>query len=93
MSLAILALLGTAAQATTAVGRALLKTPAIFGDIFLAGIVYASAKPRWKFIAASFILFNPAVWFDSAVFGQAHCFHAVFMTLAVLCRRTKYCLA
>ena len=90
----ILALLGTAAQATTAVGRALLKTPAIFGDIFLAGIVYASAKPRWKFIAASFILFNPAVWFDSAVFGQVDCFHAAFMTLAVLfAAERKYCLA
>jgi Gpi18-like mannosyltransferase len=80
----ILALLGPTADFATAAGRTLLKTPAIFGDIFLAGVVYFSAKPKWKFVAAAFILFNPAVWFDSTVYGQVDCFHAAFMALAVL---------
>ena len=80
----VLAFLGPAAQATTEAGRVFLKTPAIFGDIILAGIVYCCAKPRSRLAAAAFILFNPAVWFDSAVFGQVDCLHTVCMTLSVL---------
>jgi dolichol-phosphate mannosyltransferase len=90
----ILALLGPAAQATTEAGRVLLKTPAIIGDIFLSGIVYASAKPRWKLAAAAFVLFNPAVWYDSTIFGQTECFYAAFMALSVLfVAKRKYRLA
>jgi Gpi18-like mannosyltransferase len=80
----ILAFLGPAAQATTGAGRVLLKTPAIIGDIFLSGVVYASAKPRWKLAAAAFVLFNPAIWFDSAIFGQIDCLYAVFALLAII---------
>jgi Gpi18-like mannosyltransferase len=80
----ILALLGPASVATTEVGRVLLKTPAILGDIFLSTVVYFSAKPRWRLAAASFVLFNPAVWFDSAVFGQIDSLYAVFALLAVV---------
>jgi glycosyltransferase involved in cell wall biosynthesis len=80
----ILAMLGPVAQATTEAGRVLLKTPAILGDIFLAAIVYAGAKPRWKLMAAAFVLFNPAVWYDSTIFGQTESIYTAFMALSVL---------
>ena len=80
----VLALMGQAAQVATVSGRVLLKTPAILGDVFLAGIVFCAAKPRWRLLAAAFVLFNPAVWYDSAIFGQTDCLHAAFMVLAVL---------
>ncbi len=87
----ILAVMGEAAQVATAAGRVLLKMPAILGDVFLAGAVFASAKPRWKLAAAAFVLFNPAVWYVSAVFGQTDCLHAAFMVLAVLfATKNKY---
>lgn len=85
----MLAALGPAADATSEIGRMLLKTPAIFGDIFLAGIIYFYAKPRFRLAAAAFILLNPAVWFNSAVFGQVDCFHAAFMLLAVVALTRK----
>jgi len=87
----ILALMGNAAQVTTAAGRILLKTPGMLGDIFLAGIVFCAAKPRWRMPAAAFVLFNPAIWYDSTIFGQTDSLHTAFMVLAVLCAaKNKY---
>jgi Gpi18-like mannosyltransferase len=86
----MLAAIGPVADATSEIGRMLLKTPAIFGDIFLSGIVYFYARPRFRLAAAAFILFNPAIWFDSAIFGQVDCFHTAFMLLAVIALTRKY---
>ena len=80
----MLAVLGPAAEVATAAGRTLLKTPAIIGDMILAIVAYLSAKPKWKLAAAAFIIFNPVIWYDSAVFGQTDVLHSLFMVLAVL---------
>jgi len=87
----VLALMGPIAQVATVSGRVLLKTPAIIGDVFLAGIVFCAAKPRWRLPAAAFVLFNPAVWYVSAIFGQTDSLHAAFMALAALfAAKNKY---
>jgi Gpi18-like mannosyltransferase len=67
----------------------LLKWPPIVGDLVLGAIIFYSAPRRYAAVAAAFFLYNPVVWYTSAVWGQTDVFHALFMVLAVLAAGEK----
>lgn len=66
----------------------MLKLPAIFADLGVAYVVYLFAKkinPKNKklhLIASSFVLFNPAFIFNSALWGQIDAIPIFFVLLA-----------
>lgn len=65
---------------------AFLKIPAILADIGIAYYVYLfskklNAQEKWSLIAASFVLFNPAFFYNSALWGQVDSI-PVFFVLA-----------
>lgn len=79
-----LAWMGQGTLATETAGRILLKLPSIIGDLFLAFVIYRAAPRRYRLPAAAFFLFSPAVWYDSAVWGQTDVLHTFFAFLSVL---------
>lgn len=76
----------------------LLKLPAIFVDIFLTAFIYLYIKNiSDKFtarIAAAYIAFNPALIFNSTIWGQIDSILTLFMILSVyFLSKKKYILA
>lgn len=68
--------------------RYLIKTPAMLADIII-GIIfffvfYRLKRPKAGLGAAAVFLFNPAVWFDSAVWGQTDVLFSFFILVSVL---------
>lgn len=67
----------------------LIKAPAIFFDLLTAALLYGIVK-KWKskkagLIAAAAFTFNPAVIFNSTVWGQTDCIFTFFLVLSVAC--------
>jgi dolichol-phosphate mannosyltransferase len=88
----ILKLLGAAADPMFVTGRVLLKAPSMLMDIVLGAVIFSAARRYGTgraLIAAAFYLFNPAVWYTSAVWGQVDAFHSFFLVLAVLALTQK----
>lgn len=65
----------------------ILKLPAILAEVFLAILVYKSVlkitSQKIAFLAAIFIIFNPALIFNSAVWGQIDSLLALFLLLSI----------
>lgn len=80
----ILALYGPGFSNLDPLGRALLKIPSIIGDLVLAYFIYRALPRRYRLAGAAFFLFSPAVWYDSAVWGQTDVWHTLFIFLAAL---------
>ncbi len=79
--------IGLTGQALGGIGD-LLKVPPILADIALAYIVWSMATElgfgrRRALAAAAIVVVNPAIWFDSVVWGQVDSFGVVFLLLAV----------
>ncbi len=76
---------------------ALIKLPAIFGDLLVGFLLYRIVR-SWRaprldahrvgLIAAGLYLFNPVTWYDSAIWGQTDAFGALItlVTVAALVR-------
>ncbi|MCX6030460.1 MAG: hypothetical protein NT169_14325 [Chloroflexi bacterium] len=68
--------------------RFMLRLPALIGTALIAGVAFWLVRRRWglrlALIAAAAYLFNPAVIFESAYYGQMGAVHALFMLLAVI---------
>lgn len=67
---------------------AFLKLPAIFADIGIAYFVYLFCKKwfkseKWPLVGASLVLFNPAFFYNSALWGQVEAL-PTFLVLAAL---------
>lgn len=65
---------------------AVLKLPAIVAEIVLTVFVYKKVLvdyPKWAKIAALVIILNPALFFNSAVWGQIDGFLTLMMVLSV----------
>lgn len=65
----------------------LIKLPAIFCDLGAGYLIYHVAAKKWKgnlpLVAAALYLFNPAIWINSAIWGQVD---AVFtLCVALVC--------
>lgn len=63
---------------------AFLKLPAIFSDIGIAYFVYLFSKKwfkeeKWPLIGASLVLFNPAFFYNSALWGQVEAVPTLFV--------------
>jgi len=65
----------------------LVKLPAVIADLGLCYLVFLIARRMWNtsasLFAAGIIAFNPAIWFVSAVWGQADSVAAVFLAWAI----------
>ena len=78
---------GLVGQALEGIGD-LLKVPPILADLLLAYLVWSMAHelgfgPRRALAAAGIVLVNPAIWFDSVVWGQVDSFGVIFILLAI----------
>lgn len=67
---------------------AFLKIPGILADIGISYVVYLFAKKfkqseKWTLISASFVLFNPAFFYNSALWGQIDALPILFSILAL----------
>ena len=63
--------------------RILMKTPAVLGDLAIAGLIafHLHRTPRWAFLAAALVLLHPAVIDVSAWWGQ---YESIFVLLGVV---------
>lgn len=66
---------------------AFLKLPAILADIGIAYYIYLFARrlinsEKWSLIAASLVLFNPAFFYNSALWGQIEALPTLFVLAA-----------
>ncbi|MEK6719136.1 MAG: phospholipid carrier-dependent glycosyltransferase [Chloroflexota bacterium] len=78
---------GLAGQALGGIGD-LLKVPPILADLSLAYLVWSMALElgigrRRALVAAAIVVVNPAIWFDSVIWGQVDSFGVVFLLLAM----------
>ncbi len=78
---------GLAGQAMGGIGD-LLKVPPVLADLVLAYLVWSMAREigmrqRSALVAAALVAVNPAVWFDSVVWGQVDSFGVIFLLLAI----------
>ena len=68
--------------------RFLLRLPALICNGLIAAVVFWLVRRRWDnrmaLIAVAAYVFNPAVIFESAYYGQTGAVHALFMLLAVV---------
>lgn len=68
--------------------RLLLKLPAVIADVMTAYLLYQLARKylsaRVSYILAAFYLFNPVVWYDSAVWGQVDSVLTLLMVAGLL---------
>lgn len=67
---------------------ALIKLPAILGDIVLGALVYRmaselGASERRATLGAAIVVINPVTWFDSVIWGQVDSFGVVFLLLSI----------
>lgn len=67
---------------------ALLKLPAILGDLGISYLIYnffkETKKEKLGFFAAAIFLFNPVIWYNSAVWGQTDAVINFFALLSFL---------
>ena len=61
----------------------LYKLPAIFSDLLTGFLIYKIVKGKRGIIGAAFYLLNPAIFANSALWGQVDSFTALLSTLAV----------
>lgn len=77
--------------------RLLIKLPAVLCDCALAYIVYKKASEYFAetiaLIISAFILFSPAAFTDSALWGQVDSVFTLFVVLMVLCVMDKKMIA
>ena len=70
-----------------------IKAPAVCADIGLAYLSFLIVRRTWSanagLWAMALVVFNPAVWFVSAYWGQADSVTAVFLVWAVYCMITR----
>jgi len=75
----------------------LYKLPAILADIAAGFLIYKIVKKykneRLALISSSLYIFNPAVWANSALWGQVDSLTALFSLLAVYLAGTNYLLS
>jgi Gpi18-like mannosyltransferase len=68
--------------------RFMLRLPALICNGLIAAVVFWLVRRRWGdrmgLIAIAAYVFNPAVIFESAYYGQTGAVHALFMLLAVI---------
>ena len=66
--------------------RALLKVPMVIVDLGLAALLAFFFRDRpWRAIAAAaLVLLNPAIWFDSAWWGQYEAFYTISIVAAFI---------
>lgn len=66
----------------------LLKIPSILADVVTAYIIFKLARKKlsmeWSLVLAAFYIFNPAVFINSAVWGQVDSFFTLLITAALL---------
>ncbi len=67
--------------------QALLKFPSIFADLGIAYLIYKFVASNFQhkkrgIIAATIFLFNPVIWYNSAVWGQTDAIINLFALLA-----------
>ena len=71
----------------------LVKLPAILSDIGIAYLTYLIARRTWSsgqaFLSVVVVAFNPAIWFVSAIWGQADSVAAVFLVWALYMALTE----
>lgn len=68
------------------------KLPSILADLGTGYLIYkflAKKKPRLGLLALIFWLFNPAVWINSSLWGQADSFFSFFLVLSFYLFRAK----
>jgi hypothetical protein len=68
------------------------KAPIIAADLVIGGLIYwAVGGPKWRrLLFAAVWLFNPAVWYQSALFGQFDAIAAGFLLGSVLAFERKH---
>lgn len=68
--------------------QALLKLPAIFADLGIAYLLFRFLQDKGKvkegFLAANLFLWNPAVWYNSSVWGQTDATINLFGVASIL---------
>lgn len=68
--------------------RFLLRIPALLATLLIAALVYRELRRDWGvkigLVAAAAYLFNPAVIFESAYYGQTGAVHALFMLASIV---------
>lgn len=75
----------------------MIKLPSIIAEVAAAALLYRIAKresgTRFGLLCASLILFNPALFFNSSVWGQIDSFFTLSMVLTLYClEKDKYLL-
>lgn len=78
--------LQTATNASEPAIRALMKIPMVIVDLGLAALLAFFFRDRpWRAIAAAaIVLLNPAIWFDSAWWGQYEAFYTISIVAAFI---------
>jgi len=65
----------------------IVKLPSIVAEVITAAIVYKAAKNEmgstFALLCAAFLLFNPAFFFNSSVWGQVDAFFTLFAVLII----------
>jgi hypothetical protein len=66
--------------------RLAMKVPIIIADLMIGILLYwgTPASPPWKLLYACLWVFNPLVWYNSAVFGQFDAIAAAFLLAAII---------
>ncbi len=75
-------------ESGTMLFRYLIKAPAMLTDVGCAIVIFyifrRLKRPQAGLLAAAVFLFNPAVWFDSAVWGQTDVIFTFFILLSMV---------
>ena len=84
---ALRALTSNPALLAAPVHRTLLRMPAILADVVTGALVFAWAQRRlslsWSLLVASMYWFNPAIVYNSALYGQTDAVHTLLVVLAL----------
>jgi Gpi18-like mannosyltransferase len=70
--------------------RFMLRLPGLAADLLTGALIFRALRERssisfnWALCAAAAYVFNPALIFDSAYWGQTAAIHSLFMLLAVI---------
>ncbi|MFA5676704.1 MAG: glycosyltransferase 87 family protein [Christensenellales bacterium] len=77
----------------SAINILLIKLPSIAAEVITAVIVYKAASKQtgkmFGLLCASFLLFNPAMFFNSSAWGQIDAFFILFAVLALYYARKE----
>lgn len=78
---------GSLLWVNTLLQHIVMKIPAILSDMFMGFIVYLlvakEAGKKKGILAASLVLFNPVIWYNSAIWGQMDACNNFFFILAL----------